>query len=412
VYGVNILLINHYAGSPQHGMEYRPYYLAQEWVRLGHRVQIVAAAQSHVRTVQPRLVGRRTDEVIDGVHYRWYGTPRYHGNGIGRVRNMAAFVFSLFMESRKLAVSFKPDVVIASSTYPMDIWPAHRIAGLAGAKLVFELHDLWPLSPMELGGMSKWHPFILLVRAAEKYVYRHVVAVISILPNVREYMISQGLPSEKLHCVPNGIDLKEWSGDKPVSPTAAIDVIAELKARGLFVVGYAGSHGVANALDGLLDAAALMRDESFAFVLVGGGIEKMRLQARVRAESLSNVWFLDPVKKEQIPQLVQCFDVAYLGFQRQPLYRFGISPNKLMDYMMAARPILMAVEAGNDPVAEANCGLTVKPDDPPAIAQGLRRLRALSSEIREKMGLRGRTFILKNHIYSVLGQRFLDACKA
>jgi glycosyltransferase involved in cell wall biosynthesis len=408
---VNILLINHYAGSPRHGMEYRPYYLAREWVRLGHRVQIVAAAQSHVRTVQPRLMGRRMNEMIDGIHYLWYGVPEYFGNGIGRVRNMATFVFNLFVESRRLAESFKPDVVIASSTYPMDIWPAHRIAKIAGAKLVFELHDLWPLSPMELGGMSKWHPFIVLVRAAESYVYRHATKVISILPNVRDYMESHGLQKEKLCCIPNGIDPAEWDSDQPTTRAASIDLIDGLKSNGQFVVGYAGSHGLANALDRFLDAAASMCNESVAFVLVGGGPEKAALQRRVHAESLLNVWFLDPVEKEQIPLLVQSFDVAYIGFQKQPLYRFGISPNKLMDYMMAARPILMAVEAGNDPVAEANCGITVKPDDPQAIIEGLRQLRALSSLARKEMGERGRSFILQNHIYPVLGLRFLEACR-
>jgi glycosyltransferase involved in cell wall biosynthesis len=409
---VNILLINHYAGSPRHGMEYRPYYLAREWVRLGHRVQIVAAAQSHVRTVQPCFDGRIMDEVIDGINYRWYDVPRYVGNGIGRVRNIAAFVFKLFVESGQLARSFKPDVVIASSTYPMDIWPASRIAKLAGAKLVFELHDLWPLSPMELGGMSKWHPFIMLVKAAELYVYRHAATVVSILPNVRDYLASQGANTEKLHCVPNGIDPNEWGADRPISLTSEIELIGDLKANGMFVIGYAGSHGVANALDCLLDAAALMCNENVAFVLVGGGPEKAALQRRVHAESLLNVWFLDPVKKEQIPQLVRCFDVAYIGFQNQPLYRFGISPNKLMDYMMAARPILLAVEAGNDPVADANCGITVKPDDPLAIVQGIRCLRDLTPGIRKEMGWRGRAFILQNHTYPILGLRFLDACRS
>ena len=88
----------------------------------------------------------------------------------------------------------------------MDIWPAHRIAKLAKAKLVFEVHDLWPLSPMELGRISKWHPFIILTQAAEDYAYRHVDVVVSMLPKVREYMESRGMAASKLHIVPNGID--------------------------------------------------------------------------------------------------------------------------------------------------------------------------------------------------------------
>ncbi|MEO8170457.1 MAG: glycosyltransferase, partial [Oxalobacteraceae bacterium] len=165
---MNILLINHYAGSPMHGMEFRPYYMAREWMRLGHRVQIVASAKSHIRAKQPQLAGQhRLDELVGGVPYTWFQTPDYSDNNIWRVRNMASFVARLYREGERLVQTFRPDVVIASSTYPMDIWPAHRIAKLANARLVYEVHDLWPLSPMELGGMSKWHPFIMLVQAAE-----------------------------------------------------------------------------------------------------------------------------------------------------------------------------------------------------------------------------------------------------
>ena len=124
-------------------MEYRPYYLAREWRRLGHRVRILASARSHVRTHDPDLQGQsRLDEVIDDIEYTWFDTPAYAGNGAGRALNMAAFVTRLYREGRALAREFRPDAVIASSTYPLDIWPAHRIARLAGARLLFEVHDL------------------------------------------------------------------------------------------------------------------------------------------------------------------------------------------------------------------------------------------------------------------------------
>jgi glycosyltransferase involved in cell wall biosynthesis len=408
---LNILLINHYAGSPRDGMEYRAYYLSREWVRLGHRVLIVASSQSHVRTQQPQLAGRnRLDETIDGIRYTWLKTSAYSGNGIQRVRNMFSFVSRLYLEGRQLAQSFKPDVVIASSTYPMDIWPAQRIARLAEAKLVFEVHDLWPLSPMELGGMSKRNPFIMLVQSAEDYAYRRADVVVSMLPKVREYMESRGMAPHKLHIVPNGVDPAEWHADGPALQDSIADALAKLRLHGLSVVGYAGAHGVANALDTFLDAAKLMHSETVAFVLVGGGPRKSALQHRAQAEGMQNVWFIDPAKKEQIPALLRCFDVAYIGLQRQPLFRFGIAPNKLTDYMMAARPVLLAIEAGNDPVAEAGCGLTIKPEDPHAVAQGIRTLLALSEDERKAMGQRGRDFVLKNHTYAVLARRFLTTC--
>lgn len=410
---MNILLINHYAGSPRHGMEYRPYYLAREWVRLGHKVRIVASAQSHVRAQSPQLAGQaRLDEIIDGIQYTWFETPRYAGNGIARVRNMAAFVARLYREGRELARAFKPDLVIASSTYPMDIWPAHRIAKLAAAKLVFEVHDMWPLSPIELGGMSRRHPFIMLVQAAEDYAYRHADVVISMLPKVHEYMQSRGMAPHKLHIVPNGIDPAEWLADAPALQGTAVDILANLRAQGWSIVGHAGTQGLSNALDIFLDTAKLMQGEKVAFVLVGGGPAKSALQQRAKTEGLQNVRFIDAVEKAQIPALLQWFDVAYIGVRRMPLYRFGIAPNKLMDYMMAGRPVVMAIEAGNDPVTEAGCGLTVKPEDPHSVAKGIRALLALSADERKAMAQRGREFVMKNHTYPVLGQRFLTAIQS
>ena len=292
----------------------------------------------------------------------------------------------------------------------MDIWPARRIARLAKAKLVFEVHDLWPLSPIELGGMSKWHPFIQVVQAAEDFAYRHADVVVSMLPKVRGYMESRGMASHKLHIVPNGIDPDEWQADKPSLDEKAQSLLSNLKSQRLAIVGYAGTHGVANALDTLLDAAKLMLDEKVAFVLVGSGPDKAELQRRAQVEQLRNVYFVDPIQKEQIPALLEWFDVAYIGLQRQPLFRFGIAPNKLMDYMMGRRAILMAIDSGNDPVTEAACGLTVKPEDPLAVVQGLRSLLTVNEQERTMMGQRGRDFILAHHTYPVLAQRFLVAC--
>jgi glycosyltransferase involved in cell wall biosynthesis len=411
---MNILYINHYAGSPALGMEYRPYYLAREWVRAGHAVQILAADCSHVRARQPMPPAPGAaawDESSDGVHYRWYATPRYQGNGLGRVRNIAAFLRAVWADSARLVRHFKPDAVIASSTYPMDFWVAQRIARLAQAKLVFEVHDLWPLSPIELSGMSPLHPFALLCAWAERSAYRHADAVVSMLPKVQVHMAERGLDLQRLHIVPNGISLDEWQREPEPLRADVSAALAGARAQGLTVVGYAGSMGLPNALDQLLDAAALLqrRGAALAFVLVGSGHEQARLVQRVAAEGLQRVHFLPPIAKAQIPAFLQGIDLAYIGWQRVPIYRFGIAPNKLMDYMMARAPVLHAVEAGNDPVAEAGAGLTVAPESPQAVADGLLRLAALPAAERRAMGERGRAFVLAHHTYPVLAQRFLQA---
>jgi len=404
---MNLLYLQHYAGSPLLGMEYRPYYLAREWVRAGHRVQIVAADFSHVRARQPEA----GDELIDGIAYRWLATPRYQGNGVGRVWNIWRYLSQVWGQSHRLVREFKPDVVIASSTYPLDIWVARRIARMAAALLVYEVHDLWPLSPIELSGMSPQHPFIRLCQAAEDAAYRDADVVISMLPKVQDHMASRGLDLCKLVIVPNGIAPDDWQLAAPPLRDDLASAIAAQRAAGRTVVGYAGSMGLPNALGVLLDAAALLRDQPIAFVMVGDGHERERLAQRIADEGLTQVVLLPPIPKAEVPSFLAQIDIAYIGWQRVPIYRFGIAPNKLMDYMMAACAVLHSVEAGNDPVAESGCGLTVAPESPQAVADGLRQMSRLPAAERRAMGERGRAFVLARHSYPVLAQRFIEAVR-
>ena len=208
---MNILLINHYAGSPEYGMEFRPYYMCKEWIRRGHHVLIIGGSYSHLRKQQPR----QESETIDGVNYRWVTLNQYKGNGIGRIASMGLFITKLGASYKKYLGSFVPEIVIASSTYPLDIYPAKRIARHYRAKLIYEVHDLWPLSPIELGGYSPNHPFIKVMQKGENDCYRYVDAVVSMLPKAEAHMKEHGLSDGKFHYVPNGIVLEDWENTPP-----------------------------------------------------------------------------------------------------------------------------------------------------------------------------------------------------
>lgn len=389
---MNILYIDHYFGSPSMGMEFRPYYFAREWQKLGHKVLCVGARYSHLRSRQPEGVGRRD---IDGLDFLILKSRPYSGNGIGRVLNMIDFMRGLFTTARKAILEFSPDVVIASSTYTWDNWAAAYYAKKCGAKYVYELHDIWPLSPMELGKMSKWHPFIWLLQKAENFACRHADKIISVLPAADKHLSEHGMCSQQFAVVPNGVLPEEWH-----------DVEFPLcrDANKPFTVGYVGGHAISNALDTFCDAA--VRLPNIKFVLVGKGVEKTRLQEKCK--TLANVEFRAPVAKSDIPMTLREFDCLYIGWNRSPLYRFGISPNKVYDYMMSGLPIVHAVEAANDPVREARCGISVAPEDVNALVAAIEKLRNMPHEDRAVMGMSGHKYVIKNHLIPDLAKKFLE----
>lgn len=405
---MNILLINHYAGSDYHGMEFRPFYMAREWKNKGHNVTILGANFSHLRKNNPVIEKDFQEEVIDGITYVWVKTPQYQGNGVGRIKNISTFMWKLRTNYKMLADKYKPDAVIASSTYPLDIYPAHRIAKRCNAKLCFEIHDLWPLSPMEIGGFSEKNPAIVILQRAEDFAFKNSDVIVSILPNADKHIRERGFSTDKFVYVPNGI----LTGEKNEAPMEkTIERLQELKEQGYFLVGYTGNHSPANVLDTMIDAAKKTTDEKVKYVLVGKGNVKNQLMEYAKANNVTNIEFLDPVLKDNMDNVLELLDIGYIGLKKQNLFNYGVSPNKLFDYMMASLPVIYAVEASNDPVKDSNCGISVPAENPEAVVEAVIKIKNLSEEEKIKMGGNGKKYVLDNHMYEGLADKFLNALK-
>ena len=325
---MNILYINHYAGSARMGMEFRPYYFAQEWIKMGHKVTIVAGDYSHLRMKNPEIKRDFQKEVIDKIRYCWVKAGYYKGNGVRRALTMFRFVYKLWRNADKIVNSLKPDVVITSSTYPLDTFAGQRIAKLCGARLIHEVHDMWPTTLIELGGMKKRNPFVVLIQIAENSAYKHSDYVVSLLPCAKEYMMKHGMKENKFLNIQNGVCLKDWERTEKI-PESHKELLMSLKENETFIVGYVGGHAISNALDILLDVAKEIKISKVAFVLVGNGIEKSRLVQRAKKEKIHNIFFLDAVAKACIGDLMQYFDCCYVGGKESALLQFGASLNKM-----------------------------------------------------------------------------------
>jgi glycosyltransferase involved in cell wall biosynthesis len=391
-----IWIVNQYAGSPRHGMEYRHYHLARALGQRGHRVVVVSGTRSHLFTQPPAVSRPFTLQSIDGVTYCWVAGPRYErAISVGRVVNMAAFAAALeCLPTRRLP---RPAAILVSSPSLFPLPVAARWARRYGARFAFEVRDIWPLTLQELGGLSTRHPLIALMQRIEDFGYRVADRVVSVLPAAKEHMVARGMEPAKFHYLPNGIDVDgvRTSGEPP-------DVVRAAIRPGIFTVGFVGTLGRANVLETLIDAARLLGPDEAQVVAVGHGPEREQLIER--AAGVPNVAFVGPVPKSQVGAALELFDACYVGFRRSPLYRFGVSPNKLYDYLAAGRPVIFAADAANQPVREADCGRTIPPEDPAALAEAIRSLAAATDEERARLGANARTYVERRHDYRRLAE--------
>lgn len=406
---MRILLINHYVGGGELGMEYRPYYLAKEWVKQGHQVYLLGASFSHLRLKNPDV---KTDcflEVRDGLNYIWVKTPSYSSSS-KRVLNMGLFVSKLRSHTNKIAKISNPNLVIASSTYPLDIYPAKKIAKLTGAKLSYEVHDLWPMSPMLIGGYSEKHPFIRVMQKAEDDCYKYSDKVISLLWNAEEHMRERGLAEGKFVCVPNGYDPEDWTEEKrnlPL-PVEHQETFKSLKEK--IVVGFAGGFAASGALMTLIETATLLQDdERIHFVLVGKGPEEESLRNRVKMTGLKNVTLLPAVSKNLIPSVISHFDIGYMGGIHSELHKYGTSYNKMTDYMLSGIPILQAIDEPGSIINKIGCGIQVSAENPLENSKAILQFVEMTPEERKTMGQTGKDYAMQNLTWKKLSEDFLKA---
>ena len=267
---------------------------------------------------------------------------------------------------------------------------------------------MWPSTLIEIGGMSKINPFVILMQFGENYAYKHADAVVSLPKYAKSYMIKHGLRENKFFHISNGVIKEEW--DNPESlPNQHETLLKALRNDNKFIVGYFGGHALSNCLMTLIQSAGQMQDENVHFVLVGNGVEKERLINASKA--FNNVTFLPPVNKKAIPTLTNFFDCVYIGAKDSPLYRFGVCMNKMFDGMMAEKPIIFAINAQITPVEECNCGFVVPPEISRAIVEAIQKLMKMKPDERMSMGQRGRIEVLKNYTYDKLAKCFIDVMK-
>ncbi|OJV58534.1 MAG: glycosyltransferase WbuB [Burkholderiales bacterium 68-10] len=403
----HVWILNHYAQEPGGAGGTRHFHLAEHLQAHGWQGTIIAASVDHA-SGQQRLAAHQAQrlDTLQGVPFLWINTPGYRGNGGGRVRNMLAYTWAA-LRRRTTAGLPRPDVVIGSSVHPFAAVAGALLARRYKVPFVFEVRDLWPQTLVDMGRLRDDAPATWVLRRLERWLYRRAARTVVLLPQAWQYIVPLGIAKERVVWIPNGVDLSLFPRAAPATQSQ----------DGVFTLMYFGAHGQANGLDNVLQAMARLRQmpagQHIRLRLIGDGPLKPALVAQAEALGLRNVVFEPPVPKAQIPALAAQADAFVIAVLDLPgLYRFGISMNKLFDYLAAERPTVMASSASNNPIAEAGAGLTVAPGQPQALAEAIAQIAAMPLAERQRMGRAGREYVEQNHGFDQLAGRLaavLDA---
>jgi glycosyltransferase involved in cell wall biosynthesis len=398
----SVWILNHYAMPPYMPGGTRHYDLSQELIKKGYKVTIFSSGFSHEKKNYFKLFKEEQYIVEDyeKLKFVWLKTTSYKKNNYKRTINMISYLTKIL----KVVCDFpKPDIIIGSSVHPLAVVAAWWLSKKYKAKFIFEVRDLWPQTPIDMKIINANSITAKLLYRWEKFMYQKANKIIILFPNARNYIESKGISIEKVVWIPNGVNLERFENPKQLDPDSnLVQLLRENKNN--FKVIYTGAHGPANGLSVIIDTATILQRNrtKIHFFLIGDGAEKDKLQYDAEKHNLKNINFFSPIPKEQIPDLLRYADLLLHCFAPIDVFKYGISPNKIYDYLASGKPIIMSVKTSNNIVQDARAGITVEPGNSESLAKGILKIEKMTAEEREKLGANGRAYVEKYHNTRVL----------
>lgn len=362
---MKILYFHQHFVTPRGAGAIRSFAMAQRLIERGHQVTIICGSfvGGNTGLSGPYKKGMRRG-LVDGIDVIELDLA-YSNHDNNAKRSLTFLIFAL--RSVRLTLSEPCDLVFATTTPLTAGIPGIAARWLRGKPFVFEVRDLWPELPRAMGAIR--NPLVLSAMSLLEWAsYRSAHALVGLSPGIVEGISSRGISLDRIALIPNGCDIDLFAnGAVPWRPEGVL-------STDLMAV-FAGTHGLANGLDTVLDAAAeLMRRKchNIKLVLIGNGKLKRDLQARSAREGLVNVIFHDPVSKARLAGLMTAADLGLQVLTNVPAFYFGTSPNKFFDYIAAGLPVLNNYPGWLASIIQENsCGFVVPPDSPIAFADAL-----------------------------------------
>jgi glycosyltransferase involved in cell wall biosynthesis len=363
---MHILYFHQHFSTPQGSTGIRSYQMAQKLIASGHQVTMVCGSFGPGVTGLdgPFVRGRRTGQV-DGITVIEFELSYSNADPFLK-RSLTFLKFAL--ASIRVALGSRYDIAFATTTPLTAGIPGIFARWLRRKPFVFEVRDLWPELPRAMGVIT--NPVILSMMSALEWAsYRSANRCIGLAGGISQGIAKRGVAESRITTIPNGCDLDLFAtaNSQPWRPDG-------VKPGDLMAV-FSGTHGKANGLDAVVDAAEVLHRRGrndIKIVLIGTGMLKDALITRTQAAGLSNVVFLDPVPKDRLSGLLGAADLGIQSLANIPAFYFGTSPNKFFDYLASSLPVLTNYPGWVAELVEANqCGFAVPPDDRDAFANAL-----------------------------------------
>lgn len=338
------------------------------------------------------------EEIFEGIKYITIKSKGYR-NIFSRYLCYIFYFFRILKLSKK--IKEKPNVIIGSSPDLLMGLCAYILSKKYNCKFIFEIRDVWPETLVELDVISKLHPMYFIFRKMELFLYKKANGIIALAPGVVNYLTELKIKEEKIFYINNGVDIEKFN--KNLELYKKVEILPKDK----FNITYTGAISINNGLDILIEAAKILEKENYKNVFInifGRGTEEESLKNV--SSNLSNIKFHGSIKKEIVPTILNKSDILFFSFKETNLgKKFGISPNKLFEYLASKTPILFSCKSFNDPIKEGNCGISLKELTPQKVVEAILEFNKMSDNSRKNLGINGYEYVCQNFEMKILSNK-------